>query len=196
MHHFPNLSSLIGKHDEMKYLLTTIILVSSLSCGPSYCDECVDTEHTIVSSTGLQNLSIYSANIVSEYNTYYKVVIEHDPAEWNNASIRIFKDEITLIDMNQGINIKTITYSSTDVSSILTIPITDININGEFPNGEVHFEGSLSSDDHSLTFTGSTHFYQCESVIDDFDQLDCRYSCQISHVGFGEYDCTSQLCPF
>jgi hypothetical protein len=178
----------------MKKLIIHIILISIASCGTSYCDECVETEHTVSSPTGLDNLSIISANIVSEYNTYYKVLIEHDQAQWDSASIIMIKDETVLTDINQSINIETTDYMNM-YFTYLTIPISDINYKGEFPTGRVSFEGILSSSDHNVLFTGSTHFYNCESIIDDFKADDCRFSCQIVPDGFGEYSCSSQLCP-
>jgi hypothetical protein len=179
----------------MKNLIILFALISIASCGPSYCDECVETEHTVTSSTGLANLSITSANIVTEQNTYYRLVIKHEKAIWSTASMRIYKNGVTFLDLNEEVSLNTSVYNSEQNFTYLSIPISGINDNGEFPTDQVYFEGTLSSSNHTIEFSGSTHFYKCESIIEDFDPADCRYSCQIESLDFGEYNCESQLCP-
>lgn len=181
----------------MKIFFALFALLSICSCGPSYCDACVETEHTITSSTGLKNLSIYSSNIVSEYNTFYKIAVEHDSVDWTGASIIMHNKGGNLINLNEGISLDTDDYYTQKQSTILTIPMKDISENGAFPEGEVFFEGTLSSTTHKIVFTGSTHFYRCETIIEDFIQDDCRHSCQIGVSGYEPGNtCSSQQCPF
>ena len=180
----------------MKNLIVFIFLFTICSCSSRHCTECVETEHTIMSTSGLENLSIYSANIVTEYDTYFRVAISNTNVEWTSASFRMYNGNTTLIDLAEEIQWRIEANAINGQTTFLTIPIEGINDEGKFPEDEVFFEGTLSSAEHQVSYSGSTHFYICDNVSDDFSRIECRYSCQIGSNGFSGEDCSGFGCPF
>lgn len=162
------------------------------ACGPSYCDECVNSQETfqVTSSTRLDwliqvpnvfhsledNISIYFGGDLNDTPTALTGIRQYSMTISDGDEVLVQQDEMTLLtgNPNSGYEI------TIDVDNVRDQISKSIRL--------LTFDIKISTDsDQTCHLDYKIQYINCEKIdLEAFDLADCRTSCILRYVEYSE----------
>lgn len=184
---------------KMKYsinqLLGLLVLITFLSCGENPCSECVDSNGTmeVTNSTDLDWL-YFGPNVFNSFEQSISVFVGGDFNDTPSSLSEIASYQVTISKGdNMLVEQSEINQLSGNINAgyEINIPIASVSESISKDSELLDFIVSVTTDSNqTFNLNGKIQYINCDLIdFDEFDAADCRWTCQLKNIGYGEYNC-------
>ncbi|MEM9545903.1 MAG: hypothetical protein AAGA77_08015 [Bacteroidota bacterium] len=172
------------------FLIVALIISIFSGCSDRYQCKCIDNFHIDTSKGNITGLNIVAANVVASQSNSFRILVDNPSKTWDHIDVKLFNDDQVFLETNEGLDFLQIRNNFL----VMDIPTSSLNANQKPVLGEVKYQFNLDLGEKSIQLEGSIGVISCDNFYEDFDPIDCRWSCQVLQNGFEPGHCIPE-CP-